>query len=165
MRTIQLLIFLCCAIANGCKNSKNQMLVDGQASVKNSNTLAKNTQIQFAMSSTSCFGECPVFDFEFRSDSMVLLNSKQYLLPNGSYQYKLTDSDYNKLTRLIRSVKWQTLEESYSTNTKDLPTNEFEVKLESGTKKVKQEGATPQSLLIFKESMLKLIQSFDWQSK
>jgi len=164
MRVIQMSMLISLAFAIGCKSSKNQMSMASQSSVKNSDTNEMTAEIQFAMSSTSCFGECPVFNFEFRVDSMAFLNSTKHLLQSGSYEYKLTAIEYRKLADLISSVKWQTLNESYPTNAKDLPTNIFEVKLESGQKKVKQEGLTPQSLLLFKEQILNLIRDFEWQS-
>ncbi|MCP4457712.1 MAG: hypothetical protein GY816_06750 [Cytophagales bacterium] len=166
MKKLASLTFIVLAVTIGCKSTKKQSSDNTKESDKSTDIIAKKTnEILFSITSTSCMGECPVFDFSFDSDSNAYLNAKKHLLISGVYKYKLSAEQYFQLSDLVNSVKWNAFENNYPTLAMDLPTNKFEVMLEDGYKVIKQDGLEPRSLITLKDDLVKMIESYDWQSK
>lgn len=164
MKKISWIIIIGFIALIGCKTSRNQTDKNGiQDKIKDN--IENNNETLFSMRASSCYGECPEFEFEFFNDRTVGLVSRKFLLESGSYTYKLSEIENKNLTDLINSIEWKTLKDRYTTLAQDLPTNEFTIRVEDEIKNVTQEGLSPQSLIQFKTDLLNFIESLNWESK
>lgn len=121
--------------------------------------LKKNSYL--SLFTTSCFGECPVFELYYLQDSLLLLSSKEHLLEEGEYYYHLSQADKKEINSLL-DLPWDSFEDTYKTMMNDLPAYTFQIRSAKGLKSIRILGEEPAELRNLKRQILEKIKVIEW---
>ena len=108
----------------------------------------------FTLSTTPCFGTCPVFNLVLYSDSTLIFEGKQHTELEGVHQRKLTAAEYDAFIGLLKMVKWENMNPRYVSDMTDLPSQEFYYNFEGVEKNIYKYGVEPQSLGNLSQALL-----------
>ena len=73
----------------------------------------------FEISTSGCYKTCPILDVKLY-DNVVYYDFIKFNKSKGTYQYKLTIDDIDKLNYLIKSLALDSLKEEYASHTPDV---------------------------------------------
>ncbi|HET8859830.1 DUF6438 domain-containing protein [Marivirga sp.] len=123
---------LCCCIAMSCKTNQTNSVPEAE--------------VIFSLKTTSCMGECPVFEMELYGDKTLVFNGKQHTEVSGEQQKTLTDEQFEALLGIIESADWPGLDDEYKSTMLDLPTQNFKYNRNGIQKSVIKYGTAPKSI-------------------
>ena len=118
-----------------------------------SSNQSKDADILFSLTSTSCMGECPVYELLIKTDSTIHFVGKKFTTIKGVASKKLSPSEYTKIITIIDEVTWSKLDDKYNSQMSDLPSFTFKYK----NKSVYQYGSEPKSLIKLRKDLLPII--------
>ncbi|MEO9483546.1 MAG: DUF6438 domain-containing protein [Ekhidna sp.] len=159
MRSLIQIILVICALTS-CKSQKSSQESSFKDSLEKYNSLKDRSH--FSLKAGSCMGTCPVFEFFFVSDSLVLLTAKENILSTGNFYYQLNEKEAKDLTDLLL-LDWDKYESEYTTTMKDLPSMDFKIKSKDGIKRIRVAGTDPEILFSIKEEIIKKIDAYEWE--
>ena len=81
---------------------------------------------------SSCFGDCPVFNMRIGRDRKAKYNALSYNSKNGVYLSTITTEAYNRLIQTINYIKLRTLKDNYGVGATDYPTIKLEIIYNNG---------------------------------
>lgn len=86
---------------------------------------------------TSCYGTCPVYDLDIKSDKSAVFNAKRFNEINsrevtGVYKTIITDKEYFKIIELINYIDFVNLENKYSVGGTDNQTSTLKITYDNG---------------------------------
>ena len=116
----------------------------------------------FSMKSTSCMGECPLYELSIDESYTVYFNGIQYTNISGKMSKKLSAEDKKMVMGVIEKVKWSKLEDKYTSNMSDLPSYVFSYQSNGMIKKVSQYGSEPESLNALRKNLLAIVDQKDF---
>lgn len=108
----------------------------------------------FTLSTTPCFGPCPVFNLALYSDSTLMFEGKQHTDLQGVHNRKLSAAEYDAFIGLLKMVKWENMNPRYVSDMTDLPSQEFYYNFDGVEKNVYKYGLEPQSLANLSQALL-----------
>ena len=82
----------------------------------------KETYDKIIISSSGCYGTCPIMDIEFNKNGEVYYLGEKYNLINGSYISKISESEYNSIEKAFKKSNILKLNNHYSAPITDLNT-------------------------------------------
>ncbi len=87
------------------------------------------------LSTTMCFGTCPVFELAVGKDGAASYRGLKYVERMGNYKFHLSESDLSYFNSLIRNINPKGLKEKYSVDYTDAQTAYLTVEYSNGEKK------------------------------
>ena len=66
-----------------------------------------------SMRKTPCFGDCPVYELSIDKDGNVTYNGIQYVNEKGKHEFKLSDEQFNKLTKMLNEGDFDSFKDIY----------------------------------------------------
>jgi hypothetical protein len=85
------------------------------------------------ITTTPCFGTCPVFTAEFNNDEIAFFNGEQYTKLEGKYKARFYSIFFSEICEYIKLVDFEKLNEQYSAPIADLPTTKIEIFYKDGS--------------------------------
>jgi hypothetical protein len=117
-----------------------------------------DADVLFSLKSTSCMGECPVYELKIMRDSTIHFIGVKFTTIEGAASKKLSSDEYTRIIAMINEVGWSKLEDKYESNMSDLPSFNFVYK----DKRVYQYGQEPKSLSKLRKDLLPIIDYKDF---
>ncbi len=113
---------------------------------------------------TSCSGACPVFITEFFDNGQVIIRVEENFLNGpGTYEAILSGSEIAEIKEKFKSSGFNTFEDEYESNMKDLPTTFIFFSSGQEEKKIKIYGTTaPEELEKIKDELFDTIKQLEW---
>lgn len=118
MKTIHLLSAV--ALLAGCATGK----------IKTADNIQK-----VALSTTPCFGTCPVFDMKIEANGHAEYEAKRFNPVTGKFTAVIRKEQMDSLFVLIDKAKLLTLPDEYTQQVTDMPTYRFSVQYKDGKNK------------------------------
>ena len=79
-----------------------------------------NSTTLFELKKGPCFGTCPVYDVEIRTDGIVLLQAKNFLDKDpGSYQMQLSEEQYKSFFKMLQESGMEEADDIYDERVAD----------------------------------------------
>ena len=88
---------------------------------KSAKTISESEPVIY-MNKTACFGTCPDYDISIFSDGSVLLNARQFVEMEGTFEAKLPKEELKALVNDFKGSQFDDFENEYKSNKTDLPT-------------------------------------------
>ncbi|WP_272148766.1 DUF6438 domain-containing protein [Tenacibaculum aiptasiae] len=66
-----------------------------------------------SMRKTPCFGDCPVYELSIDKDGNVTYNGIQYVNEKGKHEFKLSEEQFNKLTKMLNEGDFDSFKDVY----------------------------------------------------
>jgi hypothetical protein len=105
------------------------------------NTIAENDIAEISLSTSGCFGECPIFELAVGSDGTAVFNAIEYNDHKGKLQCEIDTASLGKLFRLANYIHPKSLNDSYSINWTDDQTATLTITFNDGSiKTIKDYG-------------------------
>lgn len=121
------------------------ILLSACSSVKMDTT--ENAKTLFIMKKGPCFGSCPVYDVEIRTDGVVLLQAKNFLDKDpGSYQMKLSEDTYKAFYKMVKESRINEADDVYDERIADASVITFTSFLDEEAKKVVYKFSAPDKI-------------------
>ncbi|PWL39988.1 hypothetical protein DKG77_03935 [Flagellimonas aquimarina] len=95
-------------------------------------TPKENKIKELYFSTTGCYGSCPVFEIQLKSNRDLEYNGKRFTNHPGLESFKLNQTDYDNLIGLIEYSELEKLNDFYSVNWTDDQTGKLKVIYENG---------------------------------
>lgn len=150
MKTIHL--FSAMALLAGCATGK----------MKNTGNIEK-----VALSTTPCFGTCPVFDMEIEGNGHARYEAKRFNPVQGKYTGVIRKEQMDSLIVLIDKAKLLSLPDEYTQQVTDMPTYRLFVHFKDGKSKwISDYGPMgPEALKDVYKFIFSLRDSQSWQQQ
>ena len=100
------------------------------------NNITENDIEEVSLSTSGCFGECPVFDLTVGSDGTAVFNAIKYNDHKGKLQCEIDSASLGKLFRLANYIHPRLLHNEYAVNWTDDQTARLTVTFKDGTTKI-----------------------------
>jgi hypothetical protein len=88
------------------------------------------------MERSACFGSCPVYTIEIKSNGEITYNGERYVETKGKQKLQLSKSEINALKDAISESRFYSLNDRYDGNITDLPATTITLKTITGEKSV-----------------------------
>ena len=144
---LTILLFLCFL---NCKNT--------QKSIENDNT----KKIEFSLTTTSCYGTCPVFTFEIYTDGNASYIGEKHVDLEGSYNAKLDEKDRTALFNMLGEINYFEMKLKNDFTVKDLPTKYFYASIGDKESKITYYSPKSESMDELYELVNKIIRETNW---
>lgn len=95
---------------------------------------------------THCFGTCPVYELSVFADGTVEWNGKQYVGTVGEASAMLSKQQVDDLIQTLAASRFSTFQNSYKSQTTDLPTTFLTFTYDGATKTVEDYASGPDEL-------------------
>lgn len=125
-------IFFISLTALSCKSNKNMS--------------SESPEIIFSLNTTSCLGECPVFELALYGDKKLVFEGKEHTALEGVHKKNLSDEQFDKLMGIIETANWVDIKPTYRSNMTDLPTENFIYNRNGVNANVSKYGSEPKEL-------------------
>jgi hypothetical protein len=93
--------------------------------------------LRFKLSRELCFGECPEYSVEIRSDGSVLYDGEGFVAVSGHHRAKISEPAVKQLLAAFRDAKFFWLFDDYDFGGKDAPIYEVSLSFDGRTKTVR----------------------------
>ncbi len=106
----------------------------------------KSTEFTFEVSTTPCFGTCPVYDLTIKESGLAVYNGKNFPKTNGEVFKNLPDAEMDSLREVLAASNFFELDSVYDEPTvTDLPSTTMTLTInESSSKTVMGRYETPE---------------------
>lgn len=150
MKTIHLLSAM--ALLAGCATGK----------MKNADNIEK-----VELSTSPCFGACPVFDMEIEGNGNAEYDAKRFNPVQGKYKAVIRKEQMDSLFGLIGKAKLMSLPNEYTQQITDMPTYRLSVQFRDGkSKSISDYGPMgPESLKEVYKFIFSLRDSQSWKQQ
>jgi len=111
-------------------------LVMGYSGFVEYNNITENDIEEISLSTSGCFGECPIFDLAVGSDGTAVFNAIAYNDHKGKLQCEIDSASLDKLFRLANYIHPKSLSDGYSVNWTDDQTATLTVTFKDGSIKI-----------------------------
>lgn len=119
----------------------------------------------FSLNTTSCMGECPVYELTLYGDKTLTFNGKENTTIEGEHSKVLSDENFDALLGIIEAVDWSEYEHKYTSNMSDLPTHNYTYTRDGVNKEVSKYGNEPESLSKMHEILLAFVENTAFPNK
>ena len=152
------LLLSCSQKQNGIKPKPPEQVIVGQ---EPSESIEQKLVLQ--ISTTPCFGECPVYDLSIFSNRVVTFNGKKFTKINGSQTGVITFDQYEKLLEKAKKAKLMEAEDVYDNPAiTDLPSTKI-LFIQDGTKKsIVARYEVPENITKFIDYTYELMDQIKW---
>jgi hypothetical protein len=115
---------------------------------------------------TPCFGSCPVYSVNIKSDGTVNYQGEANVERKGKYTGHIDTFKYNRLAEFIRDEGFMSLEDNYTVPVSDIPSVYTSVTIDGKRKAIKNRGnAGPSKLWAIEQLIDKLVSETKWDEK
>lgn len=140
--------------SNGASENKTLGITNAESEIK--------YMLQYK--TTSCYGRCPVYDFELFEDKTCTINGKLFYKVEGKNEGQLSDEQFQNLEMMIDSLDFFELQDVYDdTLLMDATTYYIALNIEGNYKQVKCRVNTPAHLRLFLSRLEAIIDEIDWK--
>ncbi len=115
------------------------------------------------MKKTPCMGTCPNYDISIFSNGNVVLNAREHVGMEGTFNAKLTDNQFASLMEAFESNDFFSYRDSYKSNKTDLPTTTISFKQDGKEKTIVDYDGAPQSLKDLEQKVDDLLELLNWK--
>ena len=96
----------------------------------------KSTEFTFEISTTPCFGTCPVYDLTIKESGLAVYNGKKFPETKGELFKNLPDQEMDSLRDILAGSNFFKMDSVYNDpSVTDLPSTTMTLTLGSGTSK------------------------------
>lgn len=124
----------------------------------NQKSNASQAEVIFSLSTTPCYGECPVFELSLYGDKTLVYDGKEHTKIEGVKETQLTDDQFETFLGIIESSDWSKFEPSYTSDMTDLPTQNFNYNRNDVSKSVSKYGTEPRELSKISDLVLTFVE-------
>ena len=89
---------------------------------------------KLSISSSPCYGSCPVFQIEIDSTGSVKFQGGSFNNRKGNYTGQIKDEDFQLIQNQVDKINWEKLKENYWTEVTDIQYFNIEMEDKSGKK-------------------------------
>lgn len=115
------------------------------SSVKEINKLTVNSALKIALKKGACFGTCPIYQIRLFEDRSVKYNGIRFVESQGTFEWYMDKSDFNKVTKLLQTKELSSSGE-YNMRAQDLPLTSLSIYSNTGTIEIKHKGGISDEL-------------------
>ena len=119
--------------------------------------------ICISMEKTSCYGHCPVYTINIYNNGYVKLEGRENIDKIGSFKSKISRERLDNLIELFINSDFFSLEDSYTSLFKDLPTTFVYFSKDNKSKKIKDYDGAPEKLKHLEEELVLLLENLSWK--
>lgn len=131
---------------------------------KSAKTISESEPVIY-MNKTACFGTCPDYDISIFSDGSVLLNARQFVEMEGTFEAKLPKEELKALVNAFKESQFDDFENEYKSNKTDLPTTTITFNHEEVNKKIIDYDGAPEELKELESKVHSLVKKLNWKKK
>ena len=146
-KKIYVLLIACLSVLYGCHAGKNK----------------KDPVHWFSYETTPCFGKCPTFSLEVRSDGFMKIDKKENLDQIGVFTRQLSKAELNQLIENETAMNFCSLKPVYGGGVSDLPSTFIRKKCGEKVKSVQLLMNYPPEVVAFTELIDQWANSGDWK--
>lgn len=117
---------------------------------------AQQSFSRIRMERTVCFGQCPAYVIDIRSNGQVLFRGIKHAVYDGTIRGRLPKAEWNKLLAKYKKINWQKLPNQYRIKTHDVSKVHFTVTINGKTKTVRNADEGPEYLMQLCEDLTTL---------
>lgn len=126
---------------------------------------SESPEIIFSLNTTSCMGECPVYELSLYGDKKLVFEGKEHTALEGIHKKELTDEQFEKLMGIIEMANWVDLKPTYRSNMTDLPTQNFIYNRNGVNANVSKYGSEPKELREMSDLILTFVEEEVFEQK
>ncbi len=115
------------------------------------------------MKKTTCMGECPDYDISIFENGKVILNARQFLEYEGSFEAQLSKDRTMELITLFEESAFNSFKDRYTSNFMDLPTTTISFNYGDVDKSIVDYDGAPQELKQLEAAVARLIDELNWK--
>jgi hypothetical protein len=115
-------------------------------------------EVIFSLSTTPCFGQCPVFELSLSGDKELIFKGKEHTKLEGTHSKVLTDEQFEAFIGIIEAANWNNLKPTYKSNMSDMPTHNYVYNRNGIKKSVSKYGTEPKELYKMSDVILEFVE-------
>lgn len=131
---------------------------------KSAKTISESEPVIY-MNKTACFGTCPDYDISIFSDGSVLLNARQFVEMEGTFEARLPKEELKALVNAFKESQFDDFKNEYKSNKTDLPTTTIAFNHEEVNKKIIDYDGAPEELKELESKVHSLVKKLNWKKK
>ncbi|MBK9109045.1 MAG: hypothetical protein IPM92_11945 [Saprospiraceae bacterium] len=111
-----------------------------------------------------CFGHCQIYQLSIYRNGLAILEGKDHMDKKGVYFTEINNSRMEKLMRLEKYIKWQSIKSEYIVNIADLPMTKLKYydKFGALVKSIEANANLPEELNSFVKEASGIIEKEKW---
>lgn len=95
---------------------------------------------QIKITTSPCFGTCPIFEMTINNSKQALLNAKEYNNLTGNYKSNIDEKTFSDLEGLLTYINIDSLKNNYAISWTDNPSIDTEIEYNGSVKKIHDYG-------------------------
>lgn len=149
-------------ITLSCSNNKKATVTKESDNKKQELAISKTLLLQ--VTTTACFGSCPVYEMSIYRNGSVSYQGHRYIQPEGAYTGKISQDEVDDIIQRIKDIQFFELKDVYDEPVTDIPSTTVMVILDGKKKVVKARMGHPDKLDKFNKFLYELTQKISWKN-